>query len=157
MNLGKKIKSLRQSRNMTQKELASLCGISEPTIRNYELGNKSPSEKIMRSIAKFLNVDYAELLTSSVSDRLKLLLVNLPCEVGSTVYMIENVKSGRNREQRVVSGQIDRFIIGDLGVPLADICTEDNKWYYACGYPQDYFLTQEEAQEAIKKNGGTEK
>ncbi len=84
------------------------------------------------------------------------LFIQLPCKVGSTVYLIGSVKSGRKLEQTVISGQIDRFIIGGLGVPLADICTDDNAWYYACA-PNDYFLTQEEAQETLKKNGGTEK
>lgn len=63
---------------MTQKQLASLCGISEPAIRNYELGNRTPSEKIMKILAKALNIDYAVLLTSSLSDRLNLILINLP-------------------------------------------------------------------------------
>lgn len=85
------------------------------------------------------------------------LTLSLPCEVGSTVYLIGSVKSGKSWKQTVISGQIDRFIIGGLGVPLADICTEDNVWYYACAYPDNYFLTQEEAQKALKKNGGTEK
>ena len=151
MELSKKIKALRNSQNMTQKQLASLCGISEPAIRNYELGNRTPSEKIMKILAKALNIDYTVLLTSSLSDRLNLILINLPCEVGSTVYLIGSVKSGRKLEQTVISGQVDRFTIGGLGVPLADICTDDNRWYYACAYPNDYFLTQEEAQEKLKR------
>lgn len=85
------------------------------------------------------------------------LTLSLPCEVGSTVYLIGSVKSGKSWEQTVISGKIDRFIIGGLGVPLADICTDNNDWYIACSYPSDYFLTGEEAQEALKKNGGTEK
>lgn len=150
MNLGQKIRELRRCKCLSQKSLADLCGVSEPAIRNYELGNRTPSEKIMKSIAKSLNVDYAVLLAFSLSDRFNLLLINLPCEVGSTVYLNGGVKSGKRYEQKVISGQIDRFIIGDLGIPLADICTDDNDWYYACAYPNDYFLTQEEAQEAIK-------
>ena len=85
------------------------------------------------------------------------LIVQLPCQVGSTVYLIGSVKSGKSCGQTIISGKIDRFIIGGLGVPLADICTDDNVWYYACAYPDNYFLTQEEAQKALKKNGGTEK
>lgn len=70
------------------------------------------------------------------------LIIRLPCEVGSTVYMLTNVR----RNSKIISGKIDRFIIGDLGTPLADICTDDNVWYYACSYPEDYFLTYQEAQ-----------
>lgn len=75
--------------------------------------------------------------------------ISLPCEVGSTVFMIRSIKSGKKSEQKVISGQIDRFIIGGLGVPLADICMDNNEWHYACAYPNDYFLTQKEAQEAL--------
>lgn len=157
MNLGQKIRELRLHKCLSQKSLADLCGVSESAIRNYELGNRTPSEKIMKTIAKSLDINYAVLLTSSLSDRLNLLLINLPCEVGSTVYLIGSDKSGKKLVQTVISGQIDHFTIGGLGVPLADICTDDNRWYYACAYPNDYFLTQEEAQEALKKNGGTEK
>ncbi len=85
------------------------------------------------------------------------LIVQLPCQVGSTVYLIGSVQSGRQWEKTVISGKIDRFIIGGLGVPLADICTDNNDWYIACSYPNDYFLTREEAQETLNKNGGAEK
>ena len=80
------------------------------------------------------------------------LIIRLPCEVGSTVYLHTTVKSGRKKEIKIMSGQIDRFIIGDLGVPLADICTDENVWYYTCSYPGDYFLTYEEAQKALETN-----
>lgn len=79
-----------------------------------------------------------------------MITVTVPCEVGSTVYLIGSVRSGGHLEKKVISGQIDRFIIGGLGIPLADICTEDNDWYYACAYPKDYFLTREEAQRALQ-------
>lgn len=81
------------------------------------------------------------------SDRI---IIRLPCEVGSTVYLLTTVKTGRKKETKIISGQIDRFIIGDLGVPLADICTDDNVWYYTCSYPENYYLTYEEAQEALE-------
>lgn len=78
------------------------------------------------------------------------LLIQLPCEVGSTVYLHTTVKTGRTKEIKIISGHVDRFIIGDLGVPLADICTEDNEWYYTCSYPENYYLTYEEAQKALE-------
>lgn len=79
------------------------------------------------------------------------LIIRLPCEVGSTVYLLTTVKTGRSKEIKIISGQIDRFIIGDLGVPLADICTDDNVWHYTCSYPGNYYLTYEEAQKALKQ------
>ncbi len=78
------------------------------------------------------------------------LTIQLPCEVGSTVYLHITEKSGRNKETKIISGQIDRYIIGDLGIPLADICTENNEWYYFCSYPEDYFLSYEKARKALE-------
>ncbi|MCM1327968.1 MAG: helix-turn-helix domain-containing protein [Ruminococcus sp.] len=136
---------LRNAYQMSLNDVADTLGISRQSIVYYAMGNRLPRIPILISIAKLFNTSTDYLLGFNNSNRLY-----LPCKVGETVYMIENVKSGRRREQQIVSGQIDRFIIGGLGVPLADICTED-KCYYACGYPQDYFLTLEEAQEALKR------
>ena len=40
---GQLIKSWRQSRKLTQRELAELCGVSGQTIWYWESGNKRPS------------------------------------------------------------------------------------------------------------------
>ena len=82
----------------------------------------------------------------------KNLTIRLPCKVGSTVYLHTTVKSGRNKETVILSGQIDRYVIGALGIPFAEICCENDEWYYFCSYPGDFFLTYEEAQIALNKN-----
>lgn len=38
---GKKLKQIRLFRKLTQKELAIMSGLTDATIRNYELGNRS--------------------------------------------------------------------------------------------------------------------
>ena len=80
------------------------------------------------------------------------LIIKLTCEVGSTVYLHINVKSGKRTEVKILSGQIDRYVIGALGIPFAEICCENDEWYYFCSYPGDFFLTYEEAQTALNKN-----
>lgn len=67
--------------------------------------------------------------------------VILPCKVGETVWMI--------CKGEVVSGIIDRFIIGDAGIPMADICLSDNEWAIACE-PHEYYLSEAAAQETWK-------
>ena len=59
---GKKIKKIRLRRGFTQKQLAEKCDLSEPAIRNYELGNRIPSSKQVEKIAEALNVTAAELV-----------------------------------------------------------------------------------------------
>ena len=56
MDVGKKIKRFRTAFGLSQKELAQKSGLSEPAIRNYELGNRTPSEKQLEKIAGALGV-----------------------------------------------------------------------------------------------------
>ena len=61
MEVGKKIKRFRTAFGLSQKELAQKSGLSEPAIRNYELGNRTPSEKQLEKIdAAFGDVEYRE-------------------------------------------------------------------------------------------------
>lgn len=56
MKTGELIKKYRKASNMTQVELAEKCGITDSAIRNYELGNRMPSDEQIASIAKALNI-----------------------------------------------------------------------------------------------------
>ena len=56
MEVGKKIKRFRTAFGLSQKELAQRAGMSEPAIRNYELGNRAPSDKQLEKIAGALGV-----------------------------------------------------------------------------------------------------
>lgn len=56
MEVGKKIKRFRTAQGLSQKELAQRSGMSEPAIRNYELGNRTPSDKQLEKIAGALGV-----------------------------------------------------------------------------------------------------
>lgn len=56
MKIGEKIRNERIHRNLSQKQLSEKVGISEPAIRNYELGNRTPSPKQVELIANALKV-----------------------------------------------------------------------------------------------------
>jgi len=43
MKIGEKIKKFRVAQGLSQKQLAIMSGMSEPAVRNYELGNRTPS------------------------------------------------------------------------------------------------------------------
>ena len=51
-----KIKKLREKRQLTQKQLASLSGISESALRSYELGDRKPKKEVLERIAMALRV-----------------------------------------------------------------------------------------------------
>lgn len=82
MTLGEKIKKLRQLRKWTQKELGEHSGISEATIRKYELGLRNPKTAQINKIAEALGVQPSALLDddmikaeySTVADIMTLLI-----------------------------------------------------------------------------------
>lgn len=59
---GSKIRIERTKRNLTQKQLADVTGISESTIRHYELGNAIPTITQLKKIADALNISEYALL-----------------------------------------------------------------------------------------------
>ncbi len=56
--VGQRIRYYRTRAQLTQKQLAEACGISEPAIRNYELGNRIPGIDTLNDIADALHVSY---------------------------------------------------------------------------------------------------
>lgn len=58
---GEKIRHLRLERNLTQKALASKCGMYESQIRKYETGKANPKIETLQKIADALNVPINEL------------------------------------------------------------------------------------------------
>ena len=57
--IGDRIRKYRLFRNMTQKQLADGCRLSESAIRNYELGNRVPDYSTIHDIADVLEIDSA--------------------------------------------------------------------------------------------------
>lgn len=62
MTIGERIRSIRKSRNLTQKQLGELAGIAEPTIRRYELGKLNPKYETIEKIAAALHTSTGALL-----------------------------------------------------------------------------------------------
>ena len=56
MSVGKNIKKYRKEKKMTQKELATLVGVNEVTIRSYEAEKYRPKIETIQKIAKALDV-----------------------------------------------------------------------------------------------------
>ena len=65
--LGQRIRYYRKRAKMTQKELADFCEVSEPAIRNYELGNRVPDWEMLQTIAAGLKVSYYALAEPDIS------------------------------------------------------------------------------------------
>lgn len=69
LTVGERIRAIRVSRQMTQRELGEKCGIAEPTIRRYELGGLNPKLSTIERIAVALDVSTAELAGLSEGDQ----------------------------------------------------------------------------------------
>lgn len=54
--LGKKIKTLRKTRGLSQEDLAFKLGMQRSTISNYEIGRRSPSLRELEKISSILGV-----------------------------------------------------------------------------------------------------
>lgn len=62
MDVGEKIRTLRKSANLTQKELAKKSGMAEITIRKYENQDRQPKIEQIEKIATALEVTPFEIL-----------------------------------------------------------------------------------------------
>ncbi len=60
--VGKNLTRLRDERNMTQKEIAAISGISQQYLSSLERGKRNPTVITIYQISLALNVDPMELL-----------------------------------------------------------------------------------------------
>lgn len=60
---GKKLKAIRESRNLTQQELAELVNLQPNSIGQIEIGNKAVSFATIEQFAEKLNINYNEFFT----------------------------------------------------------------------------------------------
>ena len=64
-NFGEHLKALRQSRNITQKQLAEAIGSSERGIQHYELNERKPKYEIIIALSDYFEVSTDYLLGRS--------------------------------------------------------------------------------------------
>ncbi|QHQ61263.1 helix-turn-helix domain-containing protein [Anaerocolumna sedimenticola] len=60
MDIGKKIRNLRQQKNIPQNDLAQILGVSKSTMSNYERNYSTPDPDILVKLAEYfgVSVDY---------------------------------------------------------------------------------------------------
>jgi XRE family transcriptional regulator, regulator of sulfur utilization len=63
-NIAQNIRQLRQSRNLTQEQLAKLSGVPRPTWSNLESGTANPTVVVLAKVAEALQVPLEELISS---------------------------------------------------------------------------------------------
>jgi Fic family protein len=70
--LGEKIKAYRESKNITQAEIAELLGVKSATISKYESGSLEPNIESLKKIAELFEISIDELLKEDDFDVLKI-------------------------------------------------------------------------------------
>lgn len=63
MNFANNLKSLRETNNVTQEQLAEYLKVSRPTIAGYETKSRQPDYERLEKIAEFFNVSIDYLIT----------------------------------------------------------------------------------------------
>ncbi|MEF9940929.1 MAG: helix-turn-helix transcriptional regulator [Lachnospiraceae bacterium] len=63
MNFSNTLKNLRETRNMTQVQLADLLQVSRPTIAGYETKNRQPDFEKLLQLSDFFEVSVDYLIT----------------------------------------------------------------------------------------------
>lgn len=74
--LGEKIKSYRESKNMTQNEIADILGVKSATVSKYESGTLEPNIESLKKLAKIFEVSVDELLNDE-QDRFDISKINV--------------------------------------------------------------------------------
>jgi len=70
MNVGSRIKQLREKLGLSQSELAHRAGVAQSTLSYLESGIKSPSIDTLLQICDALGVSISELLGKEIDDRI---------------------------------------------------------------------------------------
>lgn len=65
---GKKIKFLRENKNLTQKELANILGVTRDVVANWETDRGAPNPEIWPKLSSFFNIRIDDLLGHEVYD-----------------------------------------------------------------------------------------
>lgn len=74
--LGEKIKSYRESKNMTQNEIADILGVKSATVSKYESGTLEPNIESLKKLAEIFEVSVDELLNDE-QDRFDISKINV--------------------------------------------------------------------------------
>ncbi len=70
MNIGDKIKDLRNYKGLTQEQLAEKSGLSKNAIWNYETGRRKPNTDILKKIASGLEVSIETFFNNNSTSKL---------------------------------------------------------------------------------------
>ena len=141
VSIGKRIKKLRLSKKLTQKQLGEKIGRSTESIKKYESGEITPPWNVVERIAEALNVPFNELVPDNSQEAID--LFDTPREIDIVFHEpIEEIMKDKNGVEFTVAIPLEkvrqRFF--DVGYIL-----KYRKEAYCNGHP----LSKKERQRAL--------
>jgi len=149
MNIGLKVRELRNVNNVTQEDLAKAVGISTQAVSKWENGG-SPDIELLPSIAKFFNVTIDSLFNmpshdlDNIEKNLIQYIVNIPTQKERFLAFMElcwkivnNIPGQCNEEIRSLKDIIDRHEISHMevtqkdGIAMMRIASEETFFFVA--------------------------
>jgi transcriptional regulator with XRE-family HTH domain len=76
LRLGDQLRSIRRSRNLTQKEVAERAGISQPALSRIELGGGVPDIETLRRLGNAMGVRFHVIVGNEAAEQGEHLLVS---------------------------------------------------------------------------------
>ncbi len=92
--IGQRMRDIRESKGMTQKQVADKCGMADSAIRRYEAGGANPKLKTLLRIAGALGVSITDLL--DVPDEYRISATKLERALSE---LDEKIKSSEDEEE----------------------------------------------------------
>lgn len=65
---GLRLKELRTNKNLAQKEVGAIIGVSDSSIRKYESGDRTPTPDALKTLANFFDVSVDYLLGNDIEE-----------------------------------------------------------------------------------------
>lgn len=91
---GKRLKSLREEKELTQKDLADMLGLTPKAISFYELGSREPSSEVLINMARILDTTTDYLLGYSDSKTNKEIPVRMQKDLNKFLEQAEIIFDG---------------------------------------------------------------
>lgn len=134
MTTGEKIKTLRQKKGLTQKQLGDLCGMADSAIRRYENGRAKPKIETLKKIASALRVPITDLIQD---EDISLKIVKKDGSLETVATGWENIKTVRKEREIDIENYINSAPTGRYKLLL-------NRFYCLNMHGQDKAIEQVE-------------
>lgn len=123
--IGKRIKTLRNERNLLQKDLAEQLNLSQQTISLYESEKRQPDYQILQSIADFFNVSVDYLLgRTNIKDPSTLPNKEDEIEYGTNNEIVTEIEKLSTESQEELKKLIELYKIRDMQKRNAEFSDE---------------------------------